>query len=151
MKRNRRALRDGLPGCLGKPHRQAAAATANAQYASARHDRSAARVARHNPALRSCARPKGQGFGGDLRDVFIVGASQTPVNKDPEVRDRYLGAAALTAALADAHVEPASIGALYAGNMMSGTLARQQQLGALLADYAGLAGVAAVTLEGACA
>ena len=86
-----------------------------------------------------------------MRDVFIVGVSQTPVNKDAEVRDRYLGAAALKAALDDAGVAPERIGALYAGNMMSGTLARQQQLGALLADYAGLAGVEAVTLEAACA
>jgi len=86
-----------------------------------------------------------------LRDVFIVGVSQTPVNKDAEVRDRYVGAAALKAALDDAGVAPARVGALYAGNMMSGTLARQQQLGALLADYAGLAGVEAVTLEAACA
>jgi acetyl-CoA C-acetyltransferase len=86
-----------------------------------------------------------------LRDVFIVGVSQTPVNKDADVRDRALGAAALAAALDDARVEPTSVGALYAGNMMSGTLARQQQLGALLADYAGLAGVEAVTLEAACA
>ncbi|HZF28425.1 MAG TPA: thiolase domain-containing protein [Gammaproteobacteria bacterium] len=86
-----------------------------------------------------------------MRDVFIVGVSQTPVNKDAEVRDRYVGAAALKAALDDAGVAPARVGALYAGNMMSGTLARQQQLGALLADYAGLAGVEAVTLEAACA
>ena len=86
-----------------------------------------------------------------MRDVFIVGVSQTPVNKDAEVRDRYVGAAALKAALDDAGVAPARVGALYAGNMMSGTLTRQQQLGALLADYAGLAGVEAVTLEAACA
>jgi acetyl-CoA C-acetyltransferase len=86
-----------------------------------------------------------------LRDVFIVGVSQAPVNKDAEARDRHLGAAALRAALEDAGVAPARVGALYAGNMMSGTLARQQQLGALLADYAGLAGVEAVTLEAACA
>ena len=49
--------------------------------------------------------------------------SQTPVNKDAEVRDRYVGAAALKAALDDAGVAPARVGALYAGNMMSGTLA----------------------------
>ncbi|HEX5048933.1 MAG TPA: thiolase domain-containing protein [Gammaproteobacteria bacterium] len=86
-----------------------------------------------------------------MRDVFIVGVSQTPVNKDAEVRDRYLGAAALQAAIDDAGAAPESVAALYVGNMMSGTLARQQQLGALLADYGGLAGVEAVTLEAACA
>ncbi|HET8699436.1 MAG TPA: thiolase domain-containing protein [Gammaproteobacteria bacterium] len=86
-----------------------------------------------------------------MRDVFIVGVSQTPVNKDSELGDRHLGVAALRAALADAGVAPTRVDALYAGNMLSGTLAQQQQLGAVLADYAGLAGVEAVTLEAACA
>ena len=35
--------------------------------------------------------------------------------------------------------------------MLSGILAQQQQLGGLIADYAGLAGIEAVTIEAACA
>jgi acetyl-CoA C-acetyltransferase len=89
--------------------------------------------------------------GGDLRDVFIVGASQVPVNKDADVRDRHLGATAVRAALADASVPAARVEALYVGNMMSGMLAQQQQLGGLIADYAGLDGIEAVTIEAACA
>lgn len=86
-----------------------------------------------------------------MRDVFIAGVGQTPITKDPESRGRYLGAAAVKEALADATMEPATIRALYVGNMLSGILAQQQQLGGLIADYTGLAGIEAVTIEAACA
>jgi acetyl-CoA C-acetyltransferase len=86
-----------------------------------------------------------------LRDVFIAGAGQTAVTKDAQTRGRYLGAAALGEAVRDAGLEAGRIGALYVGNMLSGILSHQQQLGALIADYAGLAGIEAVTVEAACA
>jgi acetyl-CoA C-acetyltransferase len=86
-----------------------------------------------------------------LRDVFIAGVGQTPVTKDPDTRGRYLGAGAVKAALADAGIDPQRVGALYVGNMLSGVLAQQQQLGGLIADYSGLAGIEAVTIEAACA
>ncbi len=86
-----------------------------------------------------------------MREVFIAGVGQTPITKDAQTRGRYLGAAAVHAALADAGIEAAQIDALYVGNMLSGMLAKQQQLGALVADYAGLAGIEAVTVEAACA
>jgi acetyl-CoA C-acetyltransferase len=86
-----------------------------------------------------------------LRDVFIAGVGQTPITKDSESRGRYLGAAAVKAALADSGLERHRIGALYVGNMLSGILAQQQQLGALIADYTGFAGIEAVTIEAACA
>ncbi len=89
--------------------------------------------------------------GVGLRDVYIVGVGQTPVNKEAPVRGRYLGAAAVTAALADAGVDPVRVGALYIGNMMSGMLGNQSQLGGLVADYAGLRGVEAIAIEAACA
>jgi acetyl-CoA C-acetyltransferase len=86
-----------------------------------------------------------------VRDVYIAGVGQTPVNKDHAVRGRYLGARAVRAALADADIAPAEVGALFVGNMLSGILANQQQLGGLIADYSGLAGIEAVTIEAACA
>ena len=92
-----------------------------------------------------------QASGAILREVFIAGVGQTAVNKDPQSRGRYLGAAALNAALTDARIEPSKIGALYVGNMLSGILAQQQQIGGLIADYTGLAGIEAVTIEAACA
>ena len=86
-----------------------------------------------------------------MRDVYIVGVAQTPVTKGTNVRGRYLGAGVVRAALADAGVDGDRVDALYVGNMMSGILAQQQQLGGLLADYADLDGVEAVTIEAACA
>jgi len=86
-----------------------------------------------------------------LREVFIAGVGQTPVNKQHDVRGRYLGATAVKAALGDAGIEPSAVGALFIGNMLSGILANQQQLGGLIADYTGLNGIEAVTIEAACA
>lgn len=86
-----------------------------------------------------------------MREVFIAGVGQTAVTKDPQSRGRYLGAAAVKEALIDSGLEPKAVGALYVGNMLSGILAQQQQLGGLIADYTGLAGIEAVTIEAACA
>jgi len=61
-----------------------------------------------------------------------------------------MAARAIRGALAEAGVEPREVGALFVGNMMSGMLAQQQQLGALFADVAGLRGVEAATVEAAC-
>jgi acetyl-CoA C-acetyltransferase len=83
--------------------------------------------------------------------VFIAGVGQTPIAKDSATRGRYLGAAAVKAAITDAGIEAERIGALYVGNMLSGILGKQQQLGGLIADYTGLAGIEAVTVEAACA
>src|SRR6476646_5954709 len=80
------------------------------------------------------------GAGSSVRDVFIAGAGQTPVTKDQSGRGRYLGASAVQAALADAGIASAAVGGLFVGNMLSGILSNQQQLGGLLADYSGLAG-----------
>jgi acetyl-CoA C-acetyltransferase len=86
-----------------------------------------------------------------LRDVLIAGVGLTPVTKDHRNRGRYLGTTAVNDALADADIDPNRVGALYVGNMLSGILANQQQLGGLIADYAGLVGIEAVTVEAACA
>jgi acetyl-CoA C-acetyltransferase len=62
-----------------------------------------------------------------------------------------MAAAAIDEALADAGVEREQVDALYVGNMTAGILGRQQQLGSLIADYAGLSGIEATALEAACA
>jgi len=89
--------------------------------------------------------------GAVVREVLIAGVGQTPVTRDYSDRGRYLGTAAVKEAIADAGIDPERIGALYVGNMLSGILANQQQLGGLIADYSGLAGLEAVTVEAACA
>ena len=86
-----------------------------------------------------------------MRDVYIVGVGQTPVSKETDGLGSIRGTVAVRAALADARVDPERVGALYVGNMMSGLLANQQQLGGLVADYAGLRGIEALTVEAACA
>jgi acetyl-CoA C-acetyltransferase len=85
-----------------------------------------------------------------VRKVYVVGVGQVPVSKQGQVRGRYMAARAITAALGEARVEPGEVSALIVGNMMSGMLAQQQQLGALFADVAGLRGVEAATVEAAC-
>src|SRR5690606_15069636 len=89
--------------------------------------------------------------GGDVRDVYIVGVSQAPVTRDTSIRGRYVAASVVREALTDAGIDKDRVDALYVGNMTSGLLAGQQQLGGLIADYAELSGVDAVTVEAACA
>jgi acetyl-CoA C-acetyltransferase len=86
-----------------------------------------------------------------VRDVYIVGVSQTPVNRDPQVHARHLAAAAVREALEKSTIEKSRVGALFVGNMTGGILEQQLQLGSLVADYAGLAGIDAVNIEAACA
>jgi acetyl-CoA C-acetyltransferase len=57
---------------------------------------------------------------------------------------------AIIDALAASGAEPTDVGALFVGNMMAGILGRQQQLGPLYADTAGLRGVESMTMEAAC-
>jgi len=85
-----------------------------------------------------------------MRKVYVVGVGQVPVTKQGQVRGRHMAARAIAAALADARLEPGDVTALIVGNMMSGMLAQQQQLGALYADVAGMRGVEAATVEAAC-
>ena len=84
-----------------------------------------------------------------VRDVCIVGIGQTPGGEHWEKPLRILGAEAILAALADAQVDRPEV--LYVGNMLSGQLLAQENLGALLADHAGLRGIEALKVEAACA
>ncbi len=82
-----------------------------------------------------------------MTKVVIAGIGQTPVNEHWDISLRELALQAMEAAMADAGgLRPA---ALYVGNMLSGSLSRQAQLGALLADFAGLTGIEAATIEAA--
>ncbi len=84
-----------------------------------------------------------------MRSVSIIGIGQTPVGEIWDRSLRHLGHDALVAALSDAGVE--SVDALYVGNMLSGELAGQEHLGALMADFVGWRGVEALKIEAACA
>lgn len=83
-----------------------------------------------------------------MRDVSIIGIGQTPVREHWDKSIRHLAVEALLAALQDAHVD--EVDAIYVGNMLSGELAGQEHLGALIADQLGMSGVAALKVEAAC-
>ncbi|HEY53088.1 MAG TPA: thiolase domain-containing protein [Caldilineae bacterium] len=84
-----------------------------------------------------------------MRDVAIVGIGQTPVGELWDKSLRQLGHDAIRAAMADAGIEQAD--ALFVGNMLSGELAGQEHLAALLADFLGMRGIEAAKIEAACA
>ena len=84
-----------------------------------------------------------------MRDVVIIGIGQTPVGEHWEKSLRHLAHDAIMAAMKDAGIETAD--ALYVGNMLSGQLAGQEHLGALIADFIGLRGIEAMKVEAACA
>jgi acetyl-CoA C-acetyltransferase len=84
-----------------------------------------------------------------MREVYIAGIGQTPVGEHWDLSLRDLGAQALNAALADCKTE--TLQALFVGNMLSGALCSQENLGALIADFAGFIGIEALKVEAACA
>jgi acetyl-CoA C-acetyltransferase len=82
-----------------------------------------------------------------MTNVSIIGIGQTPVGEQWEVSIRHLAWYAIEAALDNAATT--QIDALYVGNMLAGNLSGQDHLGALIADFAGLRGIDAVTVEAA--
>lgn len=85
-----------------------------------------------------------------MRDVYLIGIGQTKITKNNGIRCRYMAAEAIDKALEHAGVDRKEVGTLITGNMSSGRLSDQQQLGALIADTAGLRGVEATNCEAAC-
>lgn len=79
--------------------------------------------------------------------VFILGVGMTPVAEHWGISLRELALQAMRAAMADAGgVQPQ---VLYVANALAPILSGQTQLGALLADFAGLHGIEASTVEAA--
>lgn len=83
-----------------------------------------------------------------MREIAIIGIGQTPVSEDWEHSIREIAGEAVFAALQDAG--RTEVDGLFVGNMLSGLLSRQEQLGALVADWVGLRGRDAVKVEAAC-
>jgi acetyl-CoA C-acetyltransferase len=83
----------------------------------------------------------------DMTDVVIAGLGQTSVGEHWDTGLRELGYHAIDAAIKDAgDLRPQ---ALFVGNMLAPNLSHQAHLGALLADFAGLVGIEAATIEAA--
>lgn len=82
-----------------------------------------------------------------MGDVIIAGIGQIPVGEHWNLPLHSLATRAVQAARADAGgLRPQ---AMYIGNLLSPVLTRQANLGALLAEHAGLSGIEAYTLEAA--
>jgi len=82
-----------------------------------------------------------------MTEVVIAGIGQTEVGEHWEIGLRELAFAAIQNAVRDSGgLKPQS---LFVGNMLAPNLSNQAHLGVLLADYAGLLGIEAVTIEAA--
>lgn len=83
-----------------------------------------------------------------MREIAILGVGQTPVGETFDQSIREIAGQAVIAALADAGHDNAE--ALFVGNMLSGLLSKQENLGALIADWVGLRDIEAFKMEAAC-
>ena len=82
-----------------------------------------------------------------MTEVVITGIGQTEVGEHWDIGLRELAFSAIRDAVKDSGgLKPQS---LFVGNMLAPNLSNQAHLGVLLADYAGLLGIEAVTVEAA--
>ncbi len=82
-----------------------------------------------------------------MTDVIIAGIGQTTVGEHWQFSIRELAHFALEAAIKDAGgLRPQ---ALFVGNMLAPNISKQAHLGALIADFSGLVGIEAVSIEAA--
>ncbi len=79
----------------------------------------------------------------------IIGAGMVPVGEHWDMALRDMATDALLKAMDDAGID--NVDSLYVGNMVSGSFIEQENLGALIADWAGLGNIPAVKVEAACA
>ncbi len=83
-----------------------------------------------------------------MREVVILGIGQTPVAEHWDKSLKELAGEAILSALSDANRHSAD--SLFIGNMLSGILSKQENLGGLISDWIGLPGMEAEKVESAC-
>jgi acetyl-CoA C-acetyltransferase len=83
-----------------------------------------------------------------MREIVILGIGQTPVTENFEQSIREIAGQAVFSALLDAGRD--SVDGIFVGNMLSGILSKQENLGAVVADWVGLRGRDAMKVEAAC-
>lgn len=83
-----------------------------------------------------------------MREIAIIGIGQTPVSEHWDKSLRELAGEAVFNAMLDSQRE--KVDGLFIGNMLSGVLARQENIGALVADWVGMKNAEAVKVEAAC-
>jgi acetyl-CoA C-acetyltransferase len=82
-----------------------------------------------------------------MRKIAVIGIGQTKVHEHWQHSLRDLASEAILAAMQDANFE--NVDALFIGNMLSGLVDQQNNLGAVIADWVGFKGEA-VKVESAC-
>ncbi len=99
---------------------------------------------RHGDPVRGLREvPREDPHGGaatPMRDVAVLGIGQTKFGELWDRSFREIGIEAGLQALVDAKLSSAQLGALFLGNMASGSLLAQEHIAPLILDYAGLAG-----------
>jgi len=83
-----------------------------------------------------------------MRRVAIIGIGQTSVSEHWDKSLRELAGDAIFSALNDANRKSAD--GLFIGNMLSGMLSKQENIGALITDWVGIPGAEAYKIETAC-
>jgi acetyl-CoA C-acetyltransferase len=74
-----------------------------------------------------------------MREVAVIGIGDTKFGELWDLSFREIGIQAGLAAVYDANLSSEEIDALYVGNMSAGRFIEQEHIGALIADYSGLA------------
>lgn len=83
----------------------------------------------------------------DTEKIYIIGTGMTPAGEHWEISLRELALEAIALARAEAgEMRPQAV---YVANMLAPALSRQSHLGSLVADFAGLRGIEAVSIEAA--
>lgn len=86
-----------------------------------------------------------------MRDVAIIGVSQTKFGELWDISFRDLITRAGLEAVEDAQIEGAELEAMYVGNMTAGLFVQQEHIASLIADHAGLTPIPCTRVEAACA
>jgi len=84
-----------------------------------------------------------------MRDVYVIGCGMTKFGEIWESSFRDLFVEAGLKAIKDAGID--HLDSMYVGTMTSGLFVGQEHVGALMADYLGIAPIPAVRVESACA
>ena len=86
-----------------------------------------------------------------MRDVAIIGVSQTKFGEMWDISFRDLITEAGMKAVADADIEGGDLEVMYVGNMTAGLFIQQEHIASLIADHSGLTPIPCTRVEAACA
>jgi len=86
-----------------------------------------------------------------MRKVAIIGIGLTKFGELWDVSFRELMLEAGARAIEDAGVDGKQLDAMYVGNMSAGQFIKQEHIGSIVADHAGLVHIPSTRVEGACA